>query len=343
MSVAPPTRWPGFRVNDAPVTPALRAPTFCTGACRSESLIGLLLCGLFVVTQMPIKAAGQSDDFADPSQVYDMPSDWSQPSVIPRINWDEAFDDRNLMENTVPTLGRPSRMDRIVSDHRNYYDAKSFRLLAGGFLVGAVFANTSLDRQIQKHFQSSVASATSDDWYDTLHASKELGNGVYTLPVFAAAWASGAIFDESPLFVTTGRWGERTLRSFMVGAPPLILAQRLTGGSRPGENDRDSRWLPFHDTNGVSGHSFMSSLPFINAAMMTQRPWLKTAFYAGSLLGPISRVNDDAHYSSQIALGWWMACVAASAIDRTEMRTGQAQLYPYVTDGGYGGMFEFRF
>jgi membrane-associated phospholipid phosphatase len=302
-----------------------------------------LLCGLFVFAQLANMAAGQSDISVDPPQLSSTPSDWSQPLVAPSIRLDEGLYDPYLIETAGPRFGRPSLLDRIVSDHRNYYDAESFRLLAGGFLVGAVFANTSLDRQIQDHFQSSVAGATSHDWYDSLHASKELGNGVYTLPVFATAWAAGAIFDESPFFVTTGRWGERTLRSFLVGAPPLMLAQRLTGGSRPREKDRDSRWLPFQDNNGVSGHSFMSSLPFINAAKMTQRPWLKTAFYAGSLLGPLSRVNDDAHYPSQIALGWWMAYVAASAIDRTEMRNGQVQFHPYVADRGVGGMFELRF
>lgn len=124
----------------------------------------------------------------------------------------------------------------------------------------------------------------------------------------------------------------------------MLLAQRLTGGSRPDEKDRDSRWLPFQDNNGVSGHAFMSSLPFINAAKMTDRPLLKSVFYAGSLLGPLSRVNDDDHYPSQVALGWWMAYVAATAIDRTEMAGSNLKLYPYTAaSGATGGMFEWQF
>lgn len=87
----------------------------------------------------------------------------------------------------------------------------------------------------------------------------------------------------------------------------------------------------------------MSALPFINAAKMTERPWLKSAFYLGSLLGPLSRVNDNAHYTSQAGLGWGMAFLAASAVDRTESQNGRLRFHPYVADGGYGGMFEFRF
>ena len=87
----------------------------------------------------------------------------------------------------------------------------------------------------------------------------------------------------------------------------------------------------------------MAALPFINAAKMTENRWLKTAFLAGSLLGPLSRLNDNDHYPSQSALGWWMAYVAASAIDRSERRNGHLAVYPYVANDRYGGMIEVRF
>jgi hypothetical protein len=238
---------------------------------------------------------------------------------------------------------RESLWQRIQMDHQHFYDLESFGLLTGGFLLGAAVANTQLDDELHRHFQGSVRGATSDDWSEFLHADKELGNGVYSLPIFASVWAAGEFFDESPLLVTTGRWGERSMRSFLVGAPPLMVAQRLTGGSRPGELDRGSRWLPFQDNNGVSGHAFMSALPFINAAKMTDRPVLKASFYAGSLLGPLSRVNDEAHYPSQVALGWWLAYVAASAIDRTETSDHNVRFFPVMdSNGGIGGMFEIR-
>lgn len=239
---------------------------------------------------------------------------------------------------------RRSLWRRVLNDHRNFYDGHSIRLLAGGFLAGAAIANTQLDQEIQDHFQVSVRGATSDEWFEFLHANKELGNGIYTLPVFAGAWALGEYFDESPVLVKSSEWGERSLRSFLVGAPPLILAQKLTGGSRPGEHgDGSSHWSLLADNNGVSGHAFMSSLPFINAAKMSENRWLKTTFYAGSLLGPLSRVNDHAHYPSQVALGWWMAFVAASAVDQTQVADGRLRLYPYSTSSGYGALLEFTY
>ena len=63
---------------------------------------------------------------------------------------------------------RPTLWRRIVSDHQNYYDAQSFRMLASGFVIGAAFANTALDGEIQDHFQTSVRGATSDEWSEFL-------------------------------------------------------------------------------------------------------------------------------------------------------------------------------
>lgn len=84
-----------------------------------------------------------------------------------------------------------------------------------GLVLGAssLIANTSADEQLQKHFQSSVRGATSDNWFEFLHSSKELGNGVYTLPIMGAAWIAKEVIDGPPAFETFGTWGERTLRT----------------------------------------------------------------------------------------------------------------------------------
>lgn len=236
-----------------------------------------------------------------------------------------------------------SLIGRMWDDQKNFYSPESLTLLGGGLVVGGAMANTSFDREIQKHFQSSVRGASSDDWFNSLHSSKELGNGKYTLPIFATAWAAGELFPDNALAETSGRWGERSIRGFVVGAPPLILMQHLTGGSRPTETSETSEWHPLRDNNGISGHAFMGSLPFITAAKMTDNPGYKFLFYAGSTLAPLSRVNDNAHYPSQVALGWWMAYLAASAIDATDNPNSRWRFYPYATADGSGMMAEFRY
>ncbi|MEO8268777.1 MAG: hypothetical protein ABI557_03590, partial [Aureliella sp.] len=171
---------------------------------------------------------------------------------------------------------------RLLSDQMNFYSAESMTLLGGGLIVGGAMANSSVDNEIHRRFQSSVRSANSDDWFESLHSSKELGNGKYTLPVMAGAWAIGEIFPESQFAGTAGTWGERSLRGILVGAPPLLALQQLTGGSRPTEISEGSEWHPFTDNNGISGHAFMGSLPFITAAKMSDSKGLKAIYYAAS-------------------------------------------------------------
>lgn len=231
---------------------------------------------------------------------------------------------------------------RLLNDQKNYYSGDSLLGLAGAFVIGGIFANTQADQQLHNHFQSSVAGATSDEWFEFLHANKELGNGIYTLPVMGAAWLTGEVFDDSSAMSRVGEWGERSLRGFVVGAPPLIAMQLVTGASRPEETPEGSQWRPFRDNNGVSGHAFMSSLPFITAAKMTDDPFRKSLWYLGSAIGPLSRVNDNAHYPSQVGLGWAMAYFAATAIEQTERGESHWRLRPSFWSDGSGLALEYQ-
>ncbi len=255
--------------------------------------------------------------------------------------WELAMsqDDGGLVSATRPA----TLVARLWSDELNFYSSESLTLVGAGLLVGGAVANTSADEQLHNHFQTSVRGATSDDWFETLHGSKELGNGTYTLPVFGTAWAMGELLSDSKMAAVGGRWGERSLRGFLVGAPPLILFQQFTGGSRPNETDESSEWHPFRDNNGISGHSFMGSLPFITAAKMTENNGLKAILYAGSTIAPLSRVNDNAHYPSQVALGWWMAYLAACAVDATDNPSSRWNFYPYSKRDSSGIRAEFKY
>ncbi|QDT41705.1 PAP2 superfamily protein [Gimesia alba] len=250
-------------------------------------------------------------------------------------DFSRAFDDE-------PPEEQLTLWSQIKTDHANYYSRESLTWLAGGFGVGAIMANTSLDGGIQNHFQSSVHSASSDEWLHGLHAQKELGNGRYTLPLFAAAWVAGAMFEKIPLVNASGEWGERSIRAIIVGTPPMLAMQYVTGASRPGETTSNAKWKPFQDNNGVSGHSFMGAIPFLAAAKVTDKPLLKLVFYAGSTLAPLSRVNDNRHYPSQVLLGWWMAWIATNAVDATQNAERNWSVFPIAYPDATGMAVEYR-
>ncbi len=289
-------------------------------------------------------------------QFISFSQDAEAPEAVSHPKGFDSIDDPSMHASTSTYLGRQSLTnsseldllakplekgavwERLLGDQSSFYSKESLLAMGIAFGTGALIANTDADNQIQRHFQSSVRGATSDEWFQFLHSNKELGNGVYTLPVFGAAWLANEYIDGPPMFETFGLWGERSMRGFLVGAPPLILAQHLTGASRPYETIESSEWHPFKDNNGVSGHAFMSSLPFITAAKLTENPWRKSFWYTASAIGPLSRVNDNAHYPSQIGLGWAMAFISATAVRQTDTGRRGWSLVPHssVTSSGVG-------
>jgi len=232
---------------------------------------------------------------------------------------------------------------KVMQDYRNFYSPGSLQFLGAGFLAGAAMANTNVDREIDEWAYDRIKNNPSGHWYKFVHGTKDLGDGRYTLPLYAGVWALSQLTDQSPGMEMAGEWGQRSIRGFVVGAPFVAVTQMATGGSRPYEVASESNWRPFRDNNGVSGHAFMGSLPFLTAAMMADDVRWKSAFFLASFATPLSRLSDGAHYPSQIFLGWWAACAAAQAVSQTQAPDRNFRILPYFADDGGGVMFQWDY
>lgn len=206
----------------------------------------------------------------------------------------------------------------ILEDYSQFYSLKSLSWLAAGFGAGALMANTDFDEKFARDaIVENVIMAPTDEYTEQLGRAKIFGEGQYFIPIYAIAALAEPLIDDLPLGEATAEWGQRSFRTLLVGVPPLLTLQLLTGGSRPGESSSTSHWKPLQDDNGVSGHGFMGAVPFLSAAKMTDNIWLKSGLYVASTLPALSRLSDDDHYFSQAFLGWWLAYLAASAVDRS--------------------------
>ncbi len=234
-------------------------------------------------------------------------------------------------------------LQSIVSDHGSFYSRESLGLMFVGLGAGAVLANTNADDFISRDFyQESIRNASTDEYFEAIHNMKLFGEGKYGLPIYALAAGGGWLLSENEYLDAPGEWGERSLRTVLVGGPPMLLMQWVVGGSRPGEAHSGSHWEPFQDNNGVSGHAFMGAIPFLNAANMTDNRWLRAGCYLGSGMAGLSRINDDSHYTSQAVLGWWMAYLAARSVDNTQNRTAFTPLVQLSPNGDSLFGFEYR-
>jgi membrane-associated phospholipid phosphatase len=229
----------------------------------------------------------------------------------------------------------------VVGDHLNFYSPRGLIVLGVGVGVAAVLANTPVDQGIADGYQDHIHTG-SGGMSRVVHQTKTFGNGWVTMPICAAATVAGLAMSDRPAMNTVGDWGQRSLRTALVGGPPLLFLQFATGGSRPGEDDNGSQWRPFADNNGASGHAFMGAVPFMVAAKMTENIWLKSSLYGASLLCGWSRIDDNHHYASQVVLGWWLAYAAATAVDMTQSGESNFNVVPLPLPDAAGLGLEWR-
>jgi len=230
----------------------------------------------------------------------------------------------------------------VAEDYRNFYSCESLTGLTAAFGAGALMANTGFDETMQQAWQRSV---TPSDLGTFFSGVKDIGEGRYALSIFSVAAVTGYVFEGRPAGDLIGEWGTRSLRMFVVGAPPVYVMQRVTGGSRPSDNDSvNSGWKFFQDKNGVSGHAFVGAIPFLAAAGMCEDPWVKGGLYVCSTFVGFSRITDDAHYPSQAFLGWYIAFASMMAVNQTDLHVAglEVRLMPMAVNGGSGVGFETR-
>ena len=278
-----------------------------------------------------VQLAAQMAPIAEPISALPPPDDAltpSRPLALPQV------DAVPWADSDYPRASRA--WHQVARDYRNFYSCESLVCLTGAFGAGALMANTGFDTTMQDAWQTGVEPTSLGPFFT---GCKDIGEGRYSLPIFGAAYATGLVFEGNPVGDVVGEWGGRSLRMFAVGAPPLYALQWATGASRPSDpGPQGSSWTPFNDNNGVSGHAFMGAIPFIAAADMVESPLLKGTLYVCSTFVGFSRMTDDAHYPSQVFLGWYLAWASSRAVSQTQLQFSRMEVrvvpLPIADQGG---------
>jgi len=241
----------------------------------------------------------------------------------------EAFASEDVITGNGSTI-----TGTLIDDYKSFYDSERLLRIGLGIGVGALSANTNIDKDVQDWYQKDMRSSSADSFSKS---AKLFGEGSYLIPLSLLS-ASLKYFDSES---SIGNWGAYSARAYLVGSPAMLLMQRVTGGSRPGETDHDANWRPFNDDNGVSGHAFIGAVPFLTLAKMSgDNKYLKYIAYAASAAAAWSRLNDNDHYLSQAALGWYMAFESVDAVFAADGRDKKVVVHPIAFRDGYGIMAE---
>jgi hypothetical protein len=234
----------------------------------------------------------------------------------------------------ISSVGRA--VDLAKTDFENFYLGRPNLIRLGIGIAGdGLIANTNMDRYIRDRYQENLRRNGTD------HAAKIAkvpGEGLLAMPVYIGIYGAGLLL----LNPTMEGWAQRSFRATVVGTPALLFLQEAIGAERP--TDGDSKWRPFHSSHGVSGHAFIGGIPFITAAKMAENPYLKGAFYGLSTLSGLSRINDDAHYFSQAAMGWYLAYLSCDVVLKTEKgREGKTDIAFVPVGNGFAVTFHRDF
>jgi membrane-associated phospholipid phosphatase len=208
----------------------------------------------------------------------------------------------------------PLSVKAVKTDFRNFYlDRANLTKLGIGVAGAAVLATTGMDRYIRNKYQDDLRSTETDDATKPFNISAT-GITLVLAPAYLGAYGAGLWFDL-PIIE---EWAQKSFRATVVGTPALLLLAAATGGDRPTEGD--SNWGAFQNFHGVSGHAYFTAIPFITAAKMSKNRYLKAIFYGLSTLTGISRVNDDRHYFSHVALGWYLGYLSCAVVEKGDDR-----------------------
>ena len=233
---------------------------------------------------------------------------------------------------SLPAYSEEGIWSDVKRDYSEFYSSDRFIRMGIVFTGGALIANTDFDQDFQERNAGNIFSV--DDSYNV----KQLGEGKYLIPLSLISAGIGHWLNDGSELTGIGKWGERTARAYFVGGPTVLATQLLTGASRPDEDKQISDWKPFNDSNGVSGHAFIGSVPFLTIAYMNNdNAIIKYSAYLASTLAALSRINDNKHYLSQAILGWYLGWESVDSVYSVDSnKKNNVRVQPVVGANSYG-------
>jgi membrane-associated phospholipid phosphatase len=215
-----------------------------------------------------------------------------------------------------PTRRRRRRGPPPVRDTgpawRRMYGRRSFLRLGGALVAAGALAYSGGDEAVEAWHARTVRGPASDA---LARLVKPQGERFWFL-----VWLATALLDAGWRSSPFSRWGRANFEAMLVGLPTLWTLQYGLGSNRPSDEQTDPRWHPLENHNGASGHTFMAAIPWLNLARRSSQAVSRQLARGASLVTGWSRLNDRAHYPSQILLGWMVAWNATTAVARRAER-----------------------
>jgi len=242
--------------------------------------------------------------------------------------------------NTLEVVKQTSEnlYDDVLCDFSIYFGKDNLLDLGAVFLGIGIMANTGIDRTLSTGWQKGIRSHFTDSFFQVPNGIGKFNYvATYLGTIAIGHWQSDTIWGN-----TLYQWGYRSIRTLLLVGIQDPVYGWLIGNGRPNYGKESSKWKLFNrgGKSGCSGHSFNGAIPFITAAMMTDEPLLKFGFYALSTLPALSRINNNAHFPSQVILAWSLAYLSARSVDMSESARDNCPVRVLIMPTQKGGMIQ---
>lgn len=181
---------------------------------------------------------------------------------------------------------------------------------AGAFVAGSgllLLADEDVARYFSKQGEKVPYGWHKAGWY--------MGKPQYNYTLTAAIYATGLLTKNEKV----RRTGVLIISAATAGGLLQTVLKTAAGRARPGAGEGNMKFEPFSKEEKYhsfpSGHTILSTTLVYAVAKQFNNPWAKAGILSLGLITPVSRMWDNAHWISDVAIGAGLSIVCVEAVD----------------------------
>lgn len=207
--------------------------------------------------------------------------------------------------------------------------------LKASAVVAGILLITTQDKMI-KDFSQSIKNPTTE----FLSAGLEkLGNGGTVLPALGIGYAASVLFKDKKLQNVT----LTALESATIAAVLTTLGKHIFHRTRPYRTDNPYEFDPGNFKSGnvsfPSGHTGTAfAIATVFAEAYKDKKIIPILAYSAATLAGLSRIHDNKHWASDVALGAVLGYAAGKFVSNRRLNSTGITITPSFSFGPTGGM-----
>lgn len=200
--------------------------------------------------------------------------------------------------------------------------------ITASLVVATTGAFISLDSEIEKLVQRNRTTTTDD----IAKVAKPFGDGFYLVSGMGIAYGLGSLIKNDKL----KRVSLLSFESFAISGVLTTAIKSLAGRDRPPRTDGPYDWdgLSIRDNSFPSGHTTAAfAVATTLAEEFKDSAWIPPLSFGIAILTGLSRLNDDAHWASDVFLGGAIGYFTAKTVVKlhTNPLSSRLIIYPATT------------